>query len=264
MSGRTVILGAGELGGRVARLRAAAGDTVLGYTRSTARHPALKRDGVEPRAGVPDDLTADDRLLIALPGADRQMMAVAALRNRPAPRRVVFISSTGYYGATVRGDVNEDTPPGESDRAQRNAAAERAFRGWAGDRGVILRLGGLYRPGRGPLSALAKSKRVPPGPPDKTLALIHYDDAATAAAAALVHRDPRPVYLGVTPPCPQRKDFYLAASVILGLDLPGFERALGGAPAVYDVRRLRSDLLAEPAHARWQGALVPGEAAEKE
>ncbi len=257
--GRTVILGAGELGGRVARLRAAAGDRVVGHTRSAARHPALIADGVEARTGLPDDRAADDRLLIALPGADRQMMAVAALRNRPPPARVVFVSSTGYYGAP-RGDVDEDTPPGTSDRAQRNAAAERAFAAWAGDRGVIVRLGGLYRPGRGPLSALAKSKRVPPGPPDKTLALIHYDDAAAATAAALVHPDPRPVYLAVTPPCPLRRDFYLAATVILGLDLPGFDRPRGGPPAVYDVRRLRSDLLAEPMHPRWQGALVPGPA----
>ncbi len=261
---RTVILGAGELGGRVARIRVKAGDAVVAHTRSTVRHPALIADGVEARTGVPDDLRPDDRLLIALPGADRQTMAVAALRNRPAPARVVFISSTGYYGPKVRGDVDEQTPPGESDRAQRNAAAERAFRAWAGEQGVILRLGGLYRPGRGPMSALAKSRRVPPGPPDKTLALIHYDDAATAAAAALAHRDPQPVYLGVTPPCPLRRDFYLAASVILGLDLPGFDHALGGPPAVYDVRRLRSDLLAEPAHARWQGALVPGPADDKE
>ena len=261
---RTVILGAGELGGRVARLRVAAGDEVVARTRSTARHPALIAAGAEARTGLPDDLEPDDRLLIALPGVDRQTMAVAALRNRPPPRRVVFIGSTGYYGPSVRGDVDEETPPGTSDRALRNAAAERAFAKWAGDSGVILRLGGLYRPGRGPMSALAKSGHVPPGPPDKTLALIHYDDAATAAAAALVHPDPQPVYLGVTPPCPLRRDFYLAASVILGLDLPGFDRALGGPPAVYDVRRLQSDLLAEPAHPRWQGALVPGPAADKE
>lgn len=262
--GRTVIVGAGELGGRVARLRRAAGDAVVAHTRSTERHPALLDDGIMARTGLPDDLAPDDRLLIALPGADRQMMAVAALRNRPPPARVVFVGSTGYYGPAVHGDVDEETPPGTSERAQRNAAAERAFAAWAGDAGVILRLGGLYRPGRGPMSALAKSRRVPPGPPDKTLALIHYDDAATAAAAALVHPAPRAVYLGVTPPCPLRRDFYLAASVILGLDLPGFERALARPPAVYDVRRLRSDLLAEPAHPRWQGALVPDPASSLE
>lgn len=262
--GRTVIVGAGELGGRVARLRAAAGHAVLACTRTAARHPKLLDDGLEARTGLPDALAPDDRVLIALPGADRQMMAVAALRNRPPPARAVFVSSTGYYGPDVYGDVDEETPPGTTERAQRNAAAEQAFAAWAGGAGVILRLGGLYRPGRGPMSALARSGRVPPGPPDKTLALIHYDDAAAAAAAALAHPDPQRVYLAVTPPCPLRRDFYLAASVVLGLDLPGFDRALGRPPAVYDVRRLRSDLLAEPAHARWQGALVPGPAATME
>lgn len=253
---RIVIWGAGELGGRVAQIRAAAGDHVVALTRTTARHPGLKAAGAEARVGTPLDLGPDDALLLALPGSDRQMMAVAALRDGPPPRRAVLISSTGYYGKP-RGAVTEDTPVGEGDRAARVDAAERAFRAWAGDAGVILRVGGLYRSGRGPLSALARKGEAPPGPPDKTLALIHYDDAASAAAAALVHPDPKPVYVVVTPPCPTRRDFYLAATVILGIDPPAFTRSLGGRPAVYDVSRLRVDLLAEPAHPRWQAALVP-------
>ena len=98
---------------------------------------------------------------------------------------------------------------------------------------------------------------MPKGPPNKTLALIHYDDAATAVGAALTHPDPDGIYLAVTPPCPSRQDFYLAACVLLDLDLPTFGRALAGKPAAYNVRRLRRDLLPEPAFPKWQAALVP-------
>lgn len=253
---RVVVWGAGELGGRVAALRAAAGDAVFAVTRTSARHAALAAAGATPALALPDDLGDDDALLVALPGTDRQMMAVASLRERPPPGRVVLVSSTGFYGSP-RGDVDEATKPGDDAHAGQVAACEALFAAWAGARGVILRCGGLYRVGRGPLSALAKSGVAPPGPPDKTLALIHYDDAAAAAAAALRHPDPRPVYLAVTPPCPSRRDFYLAACVVLGLDLPSFGRPLGGRPARHVVDRLRADLLPVPAHPRWQAALVP-------
>lgn len=254
---RVWIWGAGELGGRVAASRAAAGDAVIALTRGPDRHPALRAAGAQPRIGAPD-YAADDALLIALPGTDRLTLAVASLAERPPPRRVVLISSTGYYGA-ARGTIDEHAPPGAGERSQRVAALEARFAQWAGEAGVILRCGGLYRPGRGPLSALRRSKAAPLGPPDKTLALIHYDDAAAAAEAALVHPDPQRVYLAVTPPCPTRRDFYLAACVMLDLALPSFGPALGGRPATFDVSRLRADLLPEPRHPRWQAALVPGD-----
>lgn len=253
---RLVIWGAGELGGRVAAARVAAGDTVVAHTRTETRHPTLREAGADVALGAPDALEPDDTLLIALPGTDRQTMAVVSLRDRPPPRRVVLVSSTGFYGDRRKGVVDEDTPPGDGERAGAVAACETLFRHWAGEAGVVVRSGGLYRVGRGPLSALQKRGSVPPGRPDKTLALIHYDDAAAAVAAALVHPDPQPVYLAVTPPCPSRRDFYLAASVVLGLDLPSFDRDRGGGVR-YDVSRLRADLLPEPANPRWQAALVP-------
>jgi nucleoside-diphosphate-sugar epimerase len=183
-------------------------------------------------------------------------MAIAQLSDQPPPKRAVLIGSTSYYGL-ARGTINEGTRPGKSERAQRAAATEAAFRAWAPD-GVILRCGGLYRPGRGPLNALQVRQAVPKGPPNKRLALIHYDDAAAAAHAALLYPNPESVYLTVTAPCPTRMEFYQAACVILGLNLPSFSRALLGHPARYDVDRLRRDLLPEPAFPKWQAALVPG------
>ncbi len=196
---------------------------------------------------------------LALPGSDALTMAVAGLRDGPAPARAVVISSTSYYGVP-HGPVDEDTPPGRSDRALRCVGMEKVFRDWAGAGGVVLRCGGLYQKGRGPMSALERRGEAPLGPPDKTLALIHYADAGTAAFEALRHPAPRDTYLAVTPPCPTRQAFYQAACVVAGLDLPGFGPKLRKPLAEFDVARLRADLLPAPAHPRWQEALLPGDA----
>lgn len=254
---RLIVWGAGELGGAVAAAWVSAGGEAIGVTRGEARHGALRAAGVEPRLGHPRDvLRPDDALLLALPGSEPQTLAVGALRDLPPPARVVGIGTTGYYG-TPHGRVDEDTPMGKGDHAARAAGFEAALRHWAKEAAVVLRLGGLYRQGRGPLAALARTQAVPDGPPDRTLALIHYEDAAAAALAALRHPAPQPVYLGVTPPCPLRQDFYLAACVLLDLPLPSFGRPLSRPPAEYDVRRLRADLLPAPRWPRWQAALVP-------
>jgi nucleoside-diphosphate-sugar epimerase len=131
-----------------------------------------------------------------------------------------------------------------------------AFRAWIGTHGVVLRLGGLYCHGRGPLAALVRREIAPSGPPDTTLALIHYDDAATAALAALRHPTPEPTYIGVVPPCPTRREFYLCACRLTGLPEPVFAAPLGRPPATYDITRLQRDLLPAPAHPDWRDALL--------
>lgn len=256
---RLVVYGAGALGARVATAWVAAGGRAVGHTASDGRHEALRAAGVEPRLGPPEGLDPEDALLLALPGSDALTMAVAGLRDGPAPARAVVISSTSYYGVP-HGPVDEDTPPGRSDRALRCVGMEKVFRDWAGAGGVVLRCGGLYQKGRGPMSALERRGEAPLGPPDKTLALIHYADAATAAFEALRHPAPRDTYLAVTPPCPTRQAFYQAACVVAGLDLPGFGPKLRKPLAEFDVARLRADLLPTPAHPRWQEALLPGDA----
>jgi nucleoside-diphosphate-sugar epimerase len=253
---RLVIWGAGELGGRVGAAWTKGGEPVLGLTRSTERHADLRRHGITPLVGgAPGLLAPDDALLLALPGSVRQQAAVEALADTPPPRRAVLISSTGYYGAP-HGRVDEDTPCGGDAHAAVVKAAELAFHAWAGACGVVLRLSGLYRRGRGPLAALMRRGTAPSGPPDKALALVHYDDAATATLAALRYPSPEPTYVVVVPPCPTRHEFYLHACRIAELPEPPFDAPLGLPPADYNVTRLRRDLLPLPAHPDWHDALI--------
>jgi nucleoside-diphosphate-sugar epimerase len=255
---KLVIWGAGELGGRVARLWRQNEGPAVGFTQSLRRHATLQKLGVEPRLGSPIEYLAHhDVLLLALPGHKTQLKAIETLieNHIPPPTRAVLSSTTGYYGPSIQGVVNEDTPRGDGIRPASIAATEQAFESWAGDSGVILRFGGLYSRNRGPVPALARRGALLLRPPDKSMALIHYDDAALATYAALQRPVPENLYLGVTPPCPTRQEFYELACRLLGLLKPNFGPPLGCAPASYDVTRLRRDLLPKPAYPDWHAAL---------
>ncbi|GAB4426492.1 MAG: hypothetical protein Kow0031_06260 [Anaerolineae bacterium] len=254
-----IVWGAGELGGRVGKIWREEGGAVVGCTQTDRRHAELRAAGIQPQLGSPATLLQpDDALLLAIPGHTNQQAAVRQLAESgaPLPARVVFISVTGYHGDSG-GPVTPESPPGEGSRSASIAAAEADFRQWAGDRGVVIRMGGLYCDGRGPFSALARRGKITrQAPPDKVMALMHYDDAAAATAAALAHPAPARVYLGVTVPCPTREEFYTAACAKLKLPPPQFDPPTGQPPILYDVSALRRDLLPAPAYPDWRMALV--------
>jgi nucleoside-diphosphate-sugar epimerase len=256
---RLIIWGTGELGLRVALRWMQTGQPVFGFTKSTERHSNLKAAGIEPATGSPETyLGPDDCLLLSIPGHTNQQAAVEQLRQAQVavPARSVFISVTGYYGA-ASGLIRVNSPPGEGSRSASIVAAEQTFQDWSGNQGVVLRLGGLYSQTRGPFAALARRRKITRrAPADKTMALIHYEDAATAVAAALQHPDPDKVYLGVTPPCPTREEFYSLACEVLDLPLPDFDPPTGLAPAEFDVTSLRRDLLPEPQYPDWRMGLT--------
>jgi nucleoside-diphosphate-sugar epimerase len=113
--------------------------------------------------------------------------------------RFIYMSTTGVYGDRAGALVDEDTPPApQSERAVRRLAAENALREWAEPRGVsfsILRVPGIYGPGRLPLERLRRGEpaivlqEATPGN------RIHVEDLATACiAAALAARADRRIY----------------------------------------------------------------------
>ena len=256
-----VIWGAGALGSRVG---AGWAGPVHGFTRTTARHATLRRAGIEPAVGDPLDLLAGGaaaqlRLLVALPGHEAQGAAIARLQRIAPPVRAVLISTTGYYGSQG-GRLNEETPAGDEARARSIAEVEEAFAAWAGEQGVILRMGGLYDDQRGPCAALRRRGTTrSPIVPNKVLPLIHYDDAASAVGAALRRAPVAPCYLTVTPPCPTRAEFYAEACHRLKLPIPPQAPAQDAPPAIYDVALLRRDLLPHPAYPDWRAIFWVGD-----
>jgi nucleoside-diphosphate-sugar epimerase len=129
-------------------------------------------------APPPDHGTDDPRLL-------RFLAALGSAR----PSVLLYMSTTGVYGDTRGGTVTEDSPLLPSnDRSRRRVAAETATQGWCARRGVrcvVLRVPGIYGPGRLPLDRLRRGEPAlrpeDSGPGNR----IHVDDLVTACVAAL-------------------------------------------------------------------------------
>ena len=88
-SGRLVVIGAGDVGGEVARRWVAGGGEAMGFTASTARHEALARAGVQPRVGeAAETLRPDDRVLLSTSGSEPrcQRSSISEGPFRPATR----------------------------------------------------------------------------------------------------------------------------------------------------------------------------------
>jgi nucleoside-diphosphate-sugar epimerase len=245
-----LIWGAGSVGGAVGIRLVRAGHTVTAVTATARRHTELQSMGLlTARAEDPPDLGTFDATLIATPGSENQAAAARTLGGR-LRGRVVFTSTTAVHQGCT-GYVQASGPFGDSERARAARSAEKN----AADLGaVIVRLGGLYRAGRGPAAAFARTGTAPPGEGGRTLALIHEEDAATALIAALLTSRPEPAYLAVTPPCPTRAVFYAALAERLGVDPPPMFP--GGEPTTFAVEPLRRDLVPNPAYPDWRAALV--------
>jgi nucleoside-diphosphate-sugar epimerase len=104
------------------------------------------------------------------------------------PKRLVYLSTTGVYGDHAGGRVDENTPPAPlTERAARRLAAENALRAWADPRDVswcILRVAGIYGPGRLPLDRLRRG--VPAISPLEATPgnRIHVSDLVTVCVTA--------------------------------------------------------------------------------
>jgi nucleoside-diphosphate-sugar epimerase len=116
-----------------------------------------------------------------------------------APRKFVYTSSTSVYGQTDGSLVTESsaTEP-EAQTARVLVAAEKVLFEAAQNQSfpaVILRLAGIYGPGRGYwLLQFLKGQAQMEGDGDRMLNMIHRDDVAGAIIAALKNGHPGSVY----------------------------------------------------------------------
>jgi nucleoside-diphosphate-sugar epimerase len=108
------------------------------------------------------------------------------------PRRFVYFSTTGVYGDHAGGIVDEDTEPApRTERARRRLAAETAVRVWGDSHAVpwcILRIPGIYGPGRLPLERLRRAEPAIDPTEATPSNRIHVDDLVAACMAAGVER----------------------------------------------------------------------------
>lgn len=171
------------------------------HVAGTVRDPAARDDlvGVEPHGfsgSRPADATVDrisdaDVLLISIPPGSTGDPALAALGDALAAgrRKVVYLSTIGVYGDHAGGWVDESTPPQSAlDRARMRITAEQAWTETAHGNVAILRLAGIYGPGRNALVTLRSGRARRIIKPGQVFNRIHVDDIASAIMAAIHHQ----------------------------------------------------------------------------
>jgi len=245
MPSTRLIFGCGYLGSRAAALWQQAGDTVYAVSRSSDRAAEFQRRGWMPV--VADVLQPET--LAGLPAADTVLFAVArgrgatnsieqlyaeGLRNvlaalSPATQRVIYISSTGVYAQDDGGWVDEASatePNREGGRA--SLAAEQVLAEDArGPRSLVLRMAGLYGPGRIPRRDDLLSGQALADPGMGWLNLIHIEDAARVVVAAA--DTPLTGIVNVSDGQPVlRRDYLREIARLLGLPAPDFAHATQG------------------------------------
>jgi len=192
---RLFILGLGYSARHFARKHGGSFSHIAGTVRDPAKRDDLA--GIEVHAfagGSPARETAEqvrdaDVLLVSIPPGTTGDPAIAAFGDVLAGgrRRIVYLSTIGVYGDHGGGWVDESTPPQSTlDRARMRVAAEQAWMD-IGD-ASILRLAGIYGPGRNALATLRAGTARRIIKPGQVFNRIHVDDIAGAIMAAIQHQ----------------------------------------------------------------------------
>lgn len=146
-------------------------------------------DGIHPGRGIDGALHRVTHLIISIAPGEGGDPVLACYRDEivhamPALRWIGYLSTVGVYGDHDGAWVDEDTPPAPvSRRSRERLEAELAWHDAATARGTplaILRLSGIYGPGRSPFDKLREGKARRLVKPGQVFNRIHVADIAGA------------------------------------------------------------------------------------
>jgi nucleoside-diphosphate-sugar epimerase len=133
-----------------------------------------------------------DVVLVSIPPGPLGDPAIAAFADTQAAnrdRKVVYLSTIGVYGDHRGAWIDERTPPqAVLDRTRLRLAAEQAWTETTHGDAAILRLAGIYGPGRNALANLRAGLARRVVKPGQVFNRIHVEDIAGAIMAAVRHR----------------------------------------------------------------------------
>jgi nucleoside-diphosphate-sugar epimerase len=224
-----LIIGCGDIGLRVGALLLADGQAVRGQVRSAASADTLAEAGIDALRRDLDAPSVDDGAECVFWFAPPPASGTTdpRLRNWLAanrPKRIVYISTTGVYGDCEGRwiDESESLKP-QTDRGRRRLDAERALAEHADAHGtetVILRVPGIYGPGRLPIARLQAGHAVIDERESPPTNRIHADDLAQAAVAAMRRGVSGSAY-NVSDGSPTTMtDYFCRCAALLGLPEP--------------------------------------------
>lgn len=192
------ILGLGYVAEAVARLAIAEGARVSGTTRDAAKAARLAATGItvlatEDGEVYPDALADVTDLLISVPpeaeGCPALSMVAPELAVARRLRWIGYFSSTSVYGDCGGEWIDETRPPApRRGDALARLGAEEEWREAARTRGAaldIMRIAGIYGPGRDRLASLRDGTARVIDKPGQVFNRIHRDDIAGAVLAAM-------------------------------------------------------------------------------
>ena len=203
-----MIVGCGHVGKRLAR--ALGPSSVTALVRSEASASKLEAGGIRTmrcdldRAVETALPTEGTELYYLVPPRPRDTEDIRlrhflqALERSGQPRRLVYLGTTGVYGDCNGEWVDEAHPTRPvAERALRRADAERQLRHWQAEKGrelVLLRVAGIYGPGKLPLERLRAHKPMIPPQQAPWTNRIHVDDLVQALVAAMTRGHDGAIY----------------------------------------------------------------------
>jgi nucleoside-diphosphate-sugar epimerase len=233
---QVVIAGCGYVGNALAGMLLAEGHEVYGVRRDISRlAPGVR--------GIPGDLTRPETLGPAPQRVEYAVFAVGAddgsekayrrayldglagflewlADEGQRPQRIVMTSSTSVYGQRRGEHIDEASPTHPTQfRGETLLASERLLAA-SGLSTVVVRLGGIYGPGRTRLIERAREGGLRRRPKAHYTNRIHRDDAAGLVRHLLFHPDPAPIYLGVDDEAAEEGELYAWLAEQLGQPAP--------------------------------------------
>ncbi|MBX4932871.1 SDR family oxidoreductase [Rhizobium bangladeshense] len=192
-----MIFGCGFSGTAIAEAFAGDGVRVSGTTRSAEKMEALRRAGIE--AFLFDGETMEERLVEALADVTHLVQSIAPGKADPLLRLldkdgagllprlewIGYLSTVGVYGDHKGAWIDEETPcVPVSGRSKERLEAEEGWLAMGRERGVpaaVLRLSGIYGPGRNAFCNLEKGTARRLIKKDQVFNRIRVEDIGAAA-----------------------------------------------------------------------------------
>jgi len=258
-----LIFGLGYSGRAVAN--AARDFNIVATTRSSPRDN--KGFALIPFDAAESAIAAATHILMtAAPTSDGDPVLpryASSIATAPHLRWIGYLSSTAVYGDRDGGWVDEDTPPAPTQpRGQRRLDAETAWSALSGQFAVdIIRLAGIYGPGRSAFDDLRAGTARRMIKPGHQFGRIHRDDIGRAVAVAMrQNRPPGPRVLNLTDDVPSESALVVAeAARLMGVPPPPAIAFADAVPAMSPMalsfwaenRKVRGEKTQQALGSRW-------------